>query len=62
MVVCEGVCVQEYFLQPLYNSFQGPITDLAIETFNISMEPLLGFACKAGVHVVDLQVHAGWPE
>ena len=33
--------------------------DLAIESFYISVEPFLCLACKAGAHVIDLQLDAG---
>ena len=44
VVVREGV--QESLLQPLYHSLQGPVPDLAIETFYVLMEPLLGLASQ----------------
>jgi hypothetical protein len=54
--------MQETLLQPLHHCFQGPCPDLAIEMFNVSMVPLLGFACQASAHVADLQLYAGRPE
>jgi hypothetical protein len=41
---------------------EGPVMDLVIEMFDVSMEPLLGFACKAGAYVADLKFHVGRPE
>jgi hypothetical protein len=54
VVVCQGV--QESLLQPLYHCLQAPVSDLAIETWHISMEPLLGLTCQTGAHVADLKV------
>jgi hypothetical protein len=54
--------MQEPLLQPLHHCFQGPVLDLAIKMFNVSMVPLLGFTCQARAHVADLQLYAGLPE
>jgi hypothetical protein len=60
VVVRQGV--QESLLQPLYHCLQGPVSDLAIETWDVSMEPLLGLASQAGAQIADLQVYAGRSE
>jgi hypothetical protein len=38
------------------------VSDLAIETFHVSMEPFLGLAGQAGSQVANLQVCAGRPQ